>query len=62
VTLDNLSIYPAYKSGGRRKPGALVPLEVSICVVAAEFTAADINEFHGYQIAKSWPRSPILGC
>ncbi len=36
----------------RRKPGALVPLEVSICIVAAELIAADVNEFHGYQIAK----------
>jgi DNA-binding PadR family transcriptional regulator len=49
--LDNPHI-SAYKSGVRRKPGALVPLEVSICIAAAQFTAADINEFHGYQIAK----------
>jgi DNA-binding PadR family transcriptional regulator len=34
----------------RRKPGALVPLEVSICIVAAEFCGTD--EFHGYEIAK----------
>ena len=35
----------------RRKPGALVPLEVSICIVAAELTTT-ADEFHGYQIAK----------
>src|SRR5262245_22384241 len=32
----------------RRKPGALVPLEVAICVAAADLN----EEFHGYQLAK----------
>lgn len=36
----------------RRKPGALVPLELSICVVAAELKTARSREFHGYQLAK----------
>lgn len=36
----------------RRKPGALVPLEISICIVAAELVTARSTEFHGYQIAK----------
>jgi DNA-binding PadR family transcriptional regulator len=36
----------------RRKPGALVPLEISICVVAAELVTRRTPEFHGYQIAR----------
>src|SRR4051812_26039049 len=32
----------------RRKRGALVPLEVAICVAAADLDA----EFHGYELAK----------
>jgi DNA-binding PadR family transcriptional regulator len=32
----------------RRKPGALVPLEVAICVAAADLD----GEFHGYELAK----------
>jgi len=32
----------------RRKPGALVPLEVAICVAAADLH----GEFHGYELAK----------
>jgi PadR family transcriptional regulator PadR len=32
----------------RRKPGALVPLEVAICVAAADLD----REFHGYELAK----------
>jgi PadR family transcriptional regulator PadR len=36
----------------RRKPGALVPLELSICIVAADLAASRRGEFHGYQIAK----------
>jgi PadR family transcriptional regulator PadR len=38
----------AYNSYVRRKPGALVPLEVAICVAAADLDA----EFHGYELAK----------
>jgi DNA-binding PadR family transcriptional regulator len=36
----------------RRKPGALVPLEVAICSSAADLARAGTNEFHGYEIAK----------
>lgn len=36
----------------RRKPGALVPLEISICIVAADLAASEADEFHGYQLAK----------
>jgi PadR family transcriptional regulator len=32
----------------RRKPGALVPLEVAICLAAADLD----GEFHGYELAK----------
>src|SRR5213082_3103187 len=32
----------------RRKPGALVPLEIAICVAAADLD----GEFHGYELAK----------
>jgi len=36
----------------RRKPGALVPLELAICSSAADLVRAGTNEFHGYEIAK----------
>jgi DNA-binding PadR family transcriptional regulator len=36
----------------RRKPGALVPLELSICVTAAALHRQGVTEFHGYQLAK----------
>lgn len=36
----------------RRKPGALVPLEVAICDCAADLRTRGVTEFHGYQIAK----------
>src|SRR2546428_986138 len=36
----------------RRKPGRLVPLEVGICVSAADLLREGISEFHGYEIAK----------
>jgi DNA-binding PadR family transcriptional regulator len=36
----------------RRKPGALVPFEVSILAAAADLWKADSREFYGYQIAK----------
>lgn len=41
-----------YNSCVRRKPGALVPLEVGICIAAADLLRAGITEFHGYEIAK----------
>jgi PadR family transcriptional regulator PadR len=36
----------------RRKPGGLVPLEVAICVSAAQLLRRGTREFHGYEIAK----------
>ena len=36
----------------RRKPGTLLPLEVSICVSAADLLKTGIREFHGYELAK----------
>lgn len=36
----------------RRKPGALVPLELAICMAAAELRRTGVEEFHGYLIAK----------
>ena len=36
----------------RRKPGRLVPLEVAICLRAADLRRAGVSEFHGYEIAK----------
>jgi PadR family transcriptional regulator PadR len=35
----------------RRKPGALLPLEVAILRTALTLGAGDEGEFHGYQIA-----------
>ena len=37
----------------RRKPGTLVPLEIAICESAAALRRRGIDEFHGYQIAKT---------
>jgi PadR family transcriptional regulator len=37
----------------RRKPGALVPLELAICQAAAALRARGDVEFHGYEIAKT---------
>ena len=36
----------------RRKPGALVPLEIAICLSAADLRRDGADEFHGYEIAK----------
>jgi len=36
----------------RRKPGALLPLELAICNAAREITHGRHKEFHGYEIAK----------
>ena len=36
----------------RRKPGQLVPLEIAICVCAANLCRNGTIEFHGYEIAK----------
>lgn len=37
----------------RRKPGALVPLEITICEAAARLGRRGKREFHGYQLAKA---------
>lgn len=36
----------------RRKPGALLPIEVSILEAAAQLRQLGAGEFHGFQIAK----------
>jgi PadR family transcriptional regulator, regulatory protein PadR len=36
----------------RRKAGTLVPLELAICVAAADLRRHGAEEFHGYLIAK----------
>jgi len=36
----------------RRKPGALVPLEIAICLSAADLRRDGADEFHGYEMAK----------
>jgi len=36
----------------RRKAGQLVPLEIAICEAATRLRRRDVNEFHGYEIAK----------
>jgi len=36
----------------RRKPGKLVPLELSICECALAIRADGHEEFHGYELAK----------
>jgi len=36
----------------RRKPGALLPLELAICESAARLLRRGTGEFHGYEIAK----------
>src|SRR5204862_257906 len=42
----------AYNAHMRRKPGALVPLELAICVCAVELYRKGSREFHGFEIAK----------
>jgi DNA-binding PadR family transcriptional regulator len=36
----------------RRKPGALVPLEIDICRCAADLHKSGVADFHGYEMAK----------
>jgi PadR family transcriptional regulator len=36
----------------RRKPGALVPLELAICVCARRLQLDGVEAFHGYEVAK----------
>ena len=37
----------------RRKPGTLVPLEIAICTAAANLRRTGLDEFHGYEMAKT---------
>jgi DNA-binding PadR family transcriptional regulator len=37
----------------RRKAGTLVPLELDICEAAAALRSRGIDQFHGYQIART---------
>jgi len=37
----------------RRKPGSLLPLELAICVNAVRLKHRGVDEFHGYEIAKT---------
>jgi PadR family transcriptional regulator, regulatory protein PadR len=50
LTYEQIS---AYYSLVRRKPGALVPLEIAICSTAALLHRRGEREFHGYEIAKA---------
>lgn len=36
----------------RRKPGQLLPLEISICTSAWALLRRGVGEFHGYELAK----------
>lgn len=47
-----ISIYLLIIAAMRRKPGSLVPLEVAICIGAADLLRSGTKDFHGYQIAK----------
>ena len=47
-----MGIYLLIMPAVRRKPGALLPLEITICTCAAELRATGIEEFYGYQLAK----------
>ena len=49
-TLDKKHIY-AYYVAMRRKPGTLLPLELSILDVGVDLLARGISEFHGFFIA-----------
>jgi PadR family transcriptional regulator, regulatory protein PadR len=37
----------------RRKPGRLVPLELAICAAAAALRRRGVDEFYGYEMAKT---------
>jgi PadR family transcriptional regulator len=43
----------AYYPLVRRKPGSLVPLEIAICSAAAALRRRGVNEFHGYELART---------
>ena len=42
----------AYTGRMRRKAGALVPLELAICLCAVQLRRRGSKEFHGYELAK----------
>src|SRR5680860_1331560 len=50
--LDKAKI-SSYKWSMRRKPGALLPLEVSILTAGIDAMRAEEPEFHGFSIAKA---------
>ena len=52
IPLDNRQI-GAYKSRVRRKAGSLLPIEIAICTAAADLRRRGVEEFHGYELAKS---------
>jgi PadR family transcriptional regulator PadR len=43
----------SYSCGMRRKPGALLPIEVAILAAGVELQASGTPEFHGFRIAKA---------
>jgi DNA-binding PadR family transcriptional regulator len=43
----------SYSCGVRRKPGALLPIEVAILATGVELRASGTPEFHGFRIAKA---------
>jgi PadR family transcriptional regulator PadR len=50
LTKQHISAYYAFV---RRKPGTLLPLEIAICIAAADLRKRDEDEFHGYEMAKT---------
>jgi len=52
IPFDILSIYLLIIRVMRRRAGALVPLEVAICVRAAAIASRGPSEFHGYELAR----------
>jgi|SRR5688572_8655002 hypothetical protein len=52
VRLDNTQL-SAYSSSMRRKPGRLVPLELSILATGIDLYASGTPSFHGFLIARA---------
>ena len=46
------SIYLRINTTVRRKPDQLLPLEIAICLAAADLRSQGVEEFHGYELAK----------
>ena len=49
IDKEHISVY---KPAMRRKAGALVPLEIAICLGASDLRRRGSENFHGYEIAK----------